>query len=132
QAMRPGNRAVGAKSARPRGSHCARNLWSRSCTIMSPAAASAMAPSLCAGVRIRHQYNARAISLTRIDGRTCDARSHTTLGSDDFGLPQLSLLLTQGSRQLVPEEVEEVFLLRTDLHQNDMVVTGPYEATDGC
>src|SRR5215813_536903 len=129
--MRPGDRAAGAQSARPRGSHCVRNLWSRSCTIMSPAAASGMAPSLCAGVRIRHQYNARAISLTRIDGRTCDARSPTTLGSDASRLPQLSLLLAQGRRQLVPEEIEEVFLLRTDLHQNEMVVTGPYEATDG-
>ena len=53
------------------------------------------------------------------------------LGSDAFRLSQLSYLLAQDRRQLVPEEIEEVFLIGTDLHQNDVVVASACEATDG-
>ena len=130
--MPPGDRAAGAPDVRPRGSHCVRNLCLRSCTIMSPTAASGMAPSLCDGVRTRHQCNARAISLIRNDAKTrLQCNSPTTLRSGAFQLLQLSDLLAQGGRQLVLEQFEDVFLIQADLHENDVVVASPYEATDG-
>jgi hypothetical protein len=53
------------------------------------------------------------------------------LGSDAFRVSQLRYLLAQGRRQLVSEEIEEVFLIGADLHQNDVVVASACEAADG-